>query len=232
MGPTVFASPFAHRRAATARLAALALTTLTTLALGACSGEGTDGGPTGRTDAAASASPVPAPSSAPASPPATPRAEDSGTPSPVRSTGAPAADGGTTGVAERPADGPTGTPSPQAPARWAGSKQFVQVERAWIEGGHTYLSVRAARREVLTGPIEGWQLIPGKGPYTTVRMAPAGRVLLSVPLGDVALPHAYSQDQFIRRWWAQPVDERGWLGYDVSFDRDGEVVRLQSIYRA
>ncbi|MFB7290735.1 hypothetical protein [Actinacidiphila glaucinigra] len=212
MGPTVFTSSSPRHRAA-ARLAALALTVL---ALGACSGKGAD---TGRADAAAS-SPAPATASAPASSSAPPPAQPSGAPSSSYSAQAPAS------------DGPSGAPSAKAPARWAGGKQFVQVENAWIKGGRTYLSVRSARREALTGPIEGWEIIPGKGPYTTVRMAPEGRVLLSVPLGDESAPHTYSQAQFITRWWALPAPERRWQGYDVSFDLNGEVVRLQSLYRA
>ncbi|MDX2818926.1 hypothetical protein PV410_41460 [Streptomyces sp. PA03-5A] len=210
MGPTVFASSSPRRRAA-ARITALALTAL---ALTACSGEGRDEADTARADAAAS-SPAPATASAPASP----SAQRSGAPSSSYSAQPPAS------------DGPSDARSPQAPARWAGGKQFVQIDNAWIKDGRTYLSVRSARKEPLTGPIEGWDIIPGKGPYTTVRMAPEGRVLLSVPLGDDSAPHTYSQAQFITRWWAQPAPERGWLGYDVSFDLNGEVVRLQSLYR-
>ncbi|MFF3949901.1 hypothetical protein ACFYYN_34550 [Streptomyces sp. NPDC001902] len=210
MGPTVFASSSPRRRAA-ARITALALAAL---ALGACSGEGKGDGDTARADAAAS-SPAPATASAPASP----SAQRSGAPSSSYSAQPPAS------------DGPSDARSPQAPARWAGGKQFVQIDNAWIKDGRTYLSVRSARKEPLTGPIEGWDIIPGKGPYTTVRMAPEGRVLLSVPLGDDSAPHTYSQAQFITRWWAQPAPERGWLGYDVSFDLNGEVVRLQSLYR-
>ncbi|MEU1541779.1 hypothetical protein ABZ461_27450 [Actinacidiphila glaucinigra] len=218
MGPTVFASPSPRHRAA-ARLAGLALTTVTALALGACSGAGKDDGDTGRTDAAAS-SRATAPASAPASPSAPPSVEHSDGPSPTHSSQAPSP------------DGPSDAPSPQASARWAGGKQFVQIQNAWIRDGRTYLSVRSARKEPITGPIEGWDIIPGKGPYTTVRMAPEGRVLLSVPLGDDSAPHPYSQAQFITRWWALPARERGWQGYDVSFDPNGEVVRLQSLYRS
>ncbi|MET9873337.1 hypothetical protein ABZZ36_01695 [Actinacidiphila glaucinigra] len=222
MGPTVFASSSPRHRAA-ARLAALALTTVTVLALGACSGKGADDADTGRADAAAS-SPAPATASAPASSSAPPPAQPSGAPSSSYSAQAPASDG--------PSGAPSDAPSAKAPARWAGGKQFVQIENAWIKDGRTYLSVRSARREPLTGPIEGWEIIPGKGPYTTVRMAPEGRVLLSVPLGDDSAPHPYSQAQFITRWWALPASEREWQGYDVSFDLNGEVVRLQSLYRA
>ncbi|MFE0633205.1 hypothetical protein ACFW3D_40545 [Streptomyces sp. NPDC058864] len=226
MGPTVFASSSPRRRAA-GRLTALALTTVTALALGACSGEGKADGPAGRTDAAAS-SPDPAPAPASASPSAPSSAPRSAPPSAKRS-GVPASS-----YSPRPpaTDGPSGTPSPQAPARWAGSKQFVQIENAWVKDGRTYLSVRSARKEPITGPIEGWDIIPGKGAYTTVRMAREGRVLLSVPLGDDSVPHTYSQAQFIARWWALPAQEREWQGYDVSFDLNGEVARLQSLYRA
>ncbi|MDX2707166.1 hypothetical protein PV350_30585, partial [Streptomyces sp. PA03-6a] len=150
---------------------------------------------------------------------APPSVKHSDAPSPTHSAQAPSS------------DGPSDAPSPQAPARWAGSKQFVQIDNAWIKDGRTYLSVRSARKEPLTGPIEGWEIIPGKGSYTTVRMAPEGRVLLSVPLGDDSVPHTYSQTQFISRWWAQPAADRKWTGYDVSFDLNGEVVRLQSLYR-
>jgi hypothetical protein len=105
----------------------------------------------------------------------------------------------------------------------------VQIRDVWARDGRTYLSVRAARKMSATGPIEAWEVVPGQGPYTTVSMAADGRVLLSVPLGDDSVPHAYSQAQFVSRWAATPSYRHG-LGYDLSFDANGEVTRAQSLY--
>ncbi|WP_431950513.1 hypothetical protein [Actinacidiphila sp. bgisy167] len=223
MGPTVLVSPSPRRRAA-ARLTALALTALV---LGACSGAGVDDGDTGRAGAAAPASsPATSPASTPPSsaPSASPSASRSGASSPSHPAGIPAPDG--------PSAVPSAPPSPRTPTHWAGSKQFVLLENVWGKDGRTYLSARSARKEPLTGPYEGWDIIPGKGPYTTVRLAPDCRILLSVPLGDDSIPHTYSQSQFISRWWAQSASVRTWVGFDLSFDADGEVVRIQSLYRS
>lgn len=205
-------SPSPRRRAA-ARLATLALTALL---LGACSGEGVDDRNTGRGGPAAStaSSPATSPASAP------PAASRSGAPAPSHTPGTPAP------------DGPPAVPSPRTPARWAGSKQFVLLEKVWSEGGRTYLSARSARKEPITEPYEAWDIIPGKGPYTTVRLAPDCRVLLSVPLGDESGSRSYSQAEFVSRWRAEDPALRTWVGFDLTFDADGQVVRLQSLYRS
>ncbi|WP_165984180.1 hypothetical protein [Streptomyces sp. YIM 98790] len=125
---------------------------------------------------------------------------------------------------------PDGTSAPDGAAPWAGTKQFVQIDDAWTRDGRTYLSVRPARKEAITEPYEAWVIVPGEGPYSTVPMAEDAQVLLSVPLGDDAHPASYSRAEFVSRLTAQSSSARPGLGYDLSFDGEGQVTRLQSLY--
>lgn len=136
-----------------------------------------------------------------------------------------------TGAGASPAgtSGPVGTATSDSAARWAGTKQFVQIRDAWISGGRTYLSVRTARKTA-DPDIEALSVAPGQGPYTTVLMAMGARVLLSVPLGDDSRPLPYSQATFVSRLTAKSPRYRAGLGYDLSFDGTGQVTRLQSMY--
>ncbi|MCZ7414374.1 hypothetical protein [Streptomyces sp. WMMC897] len=125
-------------------------------------------------------------------------------------------------------DDGTSAPADQAP--FAGTKQFVQIEDAWTEGGTTYVSVRPAKKEAMTEPHEAWIVVPGEGPYTTVPLAEEAQVLLSVPLGDDSRAASYSQAEFVSRLTAQEADARPRTGYDLSFDGEGNVTRLKSLY--
>jgi hypothetical protein len=120
--------------------------------------------------------------------------------------------------------------APNSAAPWTGTKQFVQIDDAWTSDGQTYLSVRPAQKEAVTQPYEAWVVVPGEGPYTTVPMAEDARVLLSVPLGDAKHAASYSQAELVSRLTAQPSSARSGLGYDLSFDGEGQVTRLQSLY--
>lgn len=202
---------FTSRRRTAAGAAALVLTALV---LTACSGNG-DGG------RANTSAPAPVAASASASASAPPSA-------PAFVTVSATASGGSTTPGSTPAAG--STVAPTGAARWAGTKQFVQIRSAWISKGRTYLSVRAARKVAATGPIEAWEIVPGQGPYVTVPMAADGRVLLSVPLGDNSSAQSYSQAEFVRRLTAESPSHRTGLGYDLSFDANGQVARLQSLY--
>ncbi|MEU6493842.1 hypothetical protein ABZ890_26135 [Streptomyces sp. NPDC046984] len=106
----------------------------------------------------------------------------------------------------------------------------MQITDAWISGGRTYLSVRSARKQPATGDIEAWLIIPGRGPYSTVSMAADSRILLSVPLGDDSVPYPYSQAEFVRRMKRQSPAFLEGLGFDLTFDGNGRVTRLQSLY--
>ncbi|MFJ3885497.1 hypothetical protein [Streptomyces rubrogriseus] len=142
-----------------------------------------------------------------------------------------------------PAPSPDGTapstaPSASAPsasaaganaARWAGTKQFVQIDDARTAGGRTYLSVRPAEKKPHPR-FEAWVIVPGEGPYTEVSMTEDAQVLLSVPLGDAKHPAAYAQDEFVGRLTARPSSDRALLGFDLSFDGQGRVTRVQSLY--
>ncbi|MEU6341475.1 hypothetical protein ABZ883_11075 [Streptomyces sp. NPDC046977] len=194
----------------TSRRRTAALAALACLALSSCSGGG--GGDEGRTAASVPAA-VPAPASSPAHPPSSaPASPAASAPQVTSASVSPAA---------------SATP---AGARWAGTKQFVQIKDAWMSGGRTYLAVRSARKQSATGPIEAWEIIPGHGTYATVPLARDGRILLSVPLGDDSFPYAYSATEFINRLKAESPSFREGLGFDLSFDANGAVVRLQSLY--
>ncbi|MFI7393138.1 hypothetical protein [Streptomyces tendae] len=190
----------AHRRSATVRcLTALALA-LGMLALTGCS---TDDGPAAATASGTSAAPTPSPDGT--SPTTTP-----------------------TGTAPS-ATAPTGTGPTGTAARWAGTKQFVQIDDARTAGGRTYLSVRPAQKKPHP-QFEAWVIVPGEGPYTEVSMAEGAQVLLSVPLGDAKHPASYAQADFVGRLTARPSSDRALLGYDLSFDGEGRVTRVQSLY--
>ncbi|MEO3750514.1 hypothetical protein [Streptomyces sp. B6B3] len=118
-------------------------------------------------------------------------------------------------------------------APWAGTRQFVQIDDAWTSDGQTYLSVRPAQKEAeVNEHFEAWVIIPGEGPYTEVPMAEDAQVLLAVPLGDEEQAASYSQAEFVGRLTAQSSADRSLVGYDLSFDGDGRVTRLQSLYRS
>ncbi|MGW5641128.1 hypothetical protein [Streptomyces sp. NPDC003832] len=105
----------------------------------------------------------------------------------------------------------------------------MQIDSARTDDGATYLSVRTAQKKPHE-QFEAWVIVPGEGPYTEVRMADDAQVLLSVPLGDAKHPASYSQTDFVTRLTAQPSSARPNLGYDLSFDAEGRVTRLQSLY--
>ncbi|MDT0345171.1 hypothetical protein [Streptomyces litchfieldiae] len=114
-------------------------------------------------------------------------------------------------------------------ASWAGTKQFMQIRTAWTSDGQTFLEVRGAEKVAVTSPHEAWQIIPGEGPYTTVTLAADAQVLLAVPMGDESAASSYSQAEFVSRLTEQPeVNSR--IGYDISFDGEGRVSRLESLY--
>ncbi|MGW2128857.1 hypothetical protein [Streptomyces coelicoflavus] len=132
-----------------------------------------------------------------------------------------------------PAPAPDGTAPSSGPsataARWAGTKQFVQIGDARTAGGRTYLSVRPAEKKPHPR-FEAWVIVPGEGPYTEVSMAEDAQVLLSVPLGDAKHPAAYTRAEFVGRLTARPSSDRALLGFDLSFDGQGRVTRVQSLY--
>ncbi|WP_407111020.1 hypothetical protein ACE1N8_22360 [Streptomyces sp. DSM 116494] len=125
---------------------------------------------------------------------------------------------------------PDGTASSSATgaASWAGTKQLVQIDGARTGDGRTYLSVRPAQKK-LHPKFEAWVITPGEGPYTEVPVAEDAQVLLSVPIGDETRAASYSQAEFVSRLTAQSSPARSAVGYDLSFDGQGRVTRLQSL---
>ncbi|MFW6725282.1 hypothetical protein ACHZ98_35160 [Streptomyces sp. MAR4 CNY-716] len=122
-------------------------------------------------------------------------------------------------------------------APWAGTKQFVTIEEAWREGGLTHLSVRPAQKKANT-QFDTWEIIPGKGAFTTVTMVKDARVLLTTPVrGDDATgvsrgePLPSSQTEFVTLLKQLDSGLSAGIGYDLSFDGEGQVTRLQSQYR-
>ncbi|MFD7566666.1 hypothetical protein ACFV7O_26095 [Streptomyces tendae] len=174
--------------------------TLGMLALTGCS---TDDGPAAATASGTSAAPAPSPDGT------APSTAPSGT-----------AQSGTA---------PSGTKPTGTGARWAGTKQFVQIDDARTADGRTYLSVRPAQKKPHP-QFEAWVIVPGEGPYTEVSMTEDAQVLLSVPLGDAKHPASYAQADFVGRLTARLSSDRALLGYDLSFDGEGRVTRVQSLY--
>ncbi|MEV8123053.1 hypothetical protein AB0P07_02835 [Streptomyces sp. NPDC085944] len=113
-------------------------------------------------------------------------------------------------------------------ASWAGTKKFVQIDGVRTGDGRTYLSVRPAEKEIHP-KFDAWVITPGEGPFTEVPLAEDARVLLSVPLGDETKAAPYSQAEFADRLTAESPSARAAIGYDLSFDGQGQVIRLQSL---
>ncbi|MFI0090228.1 hypothetical protein [Streptomyces bobili] len=140
------------------------------------------------------------------------------------------------GEGKEPAD-PTAVAASTGKTPWAGTKQFVTVDKAWAEGGLTYLSVRPAEKKVNT-QFDTWEIIPGTGAFTTVTMAKDARVLLTAPVrGDDASgvgrgePLPSSQAEFVTLLTQLDPGTAAGVGYDLSFDGQGQVAKLQSLYR-
>ncbi|MFH9297956.1 hypothetical protein [Streptomyces sp. NPDC017520] len=156
--------------------------------------------------------------------------EDAAAPSPAGTTAAgPAATPGA-GDAAPAAEATTGVP-------FAGTKQFVTIDKAWAEGGLTKLSVRPAEKKVNT-QFDTWEIAPGTGEYTTVALAEDARVLLTVPVRGDDTPGAgggeplpASQAEFVTLLTRLDPRIRGGAGFDLSFDGEGRVTKVQSLYK-
>ncbi|MDF9804771.1 hypothetical protein OHA57_16875 [Streptomyces anulatus] len=144
-------------------------------------------------------------------------------------------------------EGPSATSSPvpatataTAPAAekpFAGTKRFVTTDRAWTEGGLTKLSVRSAEKKVNTR-FDTWEIVPGTGEFVTVTLAKDARVLLTVPIrgddtpgtsGGEPLPA--SQAEFVTLLTQLDPRTREGAGFDLSFDGEGRVTKVQSLYK-
>ncbi|WP_103535487.1 hypothetical protein [Streptomyces sp. SM11] len=149
--------------------------------------------------------------------------------------------GGTTEAPAAPspvaatASAPAAEPADKAP--FAGTKQFVTIDKAWAEDGLTKLSVRLAEKKVNT-QFDTWEIIPGTGKFVTVTMAKDARVLLTVPMrgDDVpgagrAEPVSTSQAEFVTLLTQLDSRIREGAGVDLSFDGEGRVTKLQSLYK-
>ncbi|MFC8706762.1 hypothetical protein ACFUIV_31895 [Streptomyces anulatus] len=129
------------------------------------------------------------------------------------------------------------TTAPAAEKPFAGTKRFVTTDRAWTEGGLTKLSVRSAEKKVNTR-FDTWEIVPGTGEFVTVTLAKDARVLLTVPIrgddtpgtsGGEPLPA--SQAEFITLLTQLDPRTREGAGFDLSFDGEGRVTKVQSLYK-
>ncbi|MFI1935259.1 hypothetical protein [Streptomyces sp. NPDC020330] len=149
--------------------------------------------------------------------------EDSASPSPVGAT------------ATEPAAAPATEPAAEAP--FAGTKQFVTIDRAWAEDGLTKLSVRLAEKKVNT-QFDTWEIIPGTGKHTTVALAKDARVMLTVPVRGDRTPEVgggepvpTSQAELVSLITQLEPRIREGAGFDLSFDGEGRVTKLLSLYK-
>lgn len=134
----------------------------------------------------------------------------------------------------------TATATATAPAAenpFAGTKRFVTTDRAWTEGGLTKLSVRSAEKKVNT-QFDTWEIVPGTGEFVAVTLTKDARVLLTVPIrGDDAPgtsggePLPTSQAEFITLLTQLEPRTREGAGFDLSFDGEGRVTKVQSLYK-
>ncbi|MCZ7416931.1 hypothetical protein [Streptomyces sp. WMMC897] len=116
-------------------------------------------------------------------------------------------------------------------ARWAGTKQFVQIEKAWTNADRPQLSVRPAQKEPHPR-FESWVITPGTGPFTTVPLAIDADVVAYVPIADErGQAEGLSPTRFVSRVMALPAAERANVGFDLTFDASGQVIRVESLYR-
>lgn len=127
--------------------------------------------------------------------------------------------------------------APAAENPFAGTKRFVTTDRAWTEGGLTKLSVRSAEKKVNT-QFDTWEIVPGTGEFVTVTLAKDARVLLTVPIrGDDAPgtsggePLPASQAEFVTLLTQLDPRTREGAGFDLSFDGEGRVTKVQSLYK-
>ncbi|MFP3988284.1 hypothetical protein U9R90_12395 [Streptomyces sp. E11-3] len=97
--------------------------------------------------------------------------------------------------------------------------------------------MRPAQKKINT-QFDTWEIIPGKGGFTTVTMAKDARVLLTAQVrGDDASgagrsePLPYSQAQFVTLLKQLDSGLSAGIGYDLSFDGEGRVTKLQSLYK-
>ncbi|MEU5286439.1 hypothetical protein N7925_19305 [Streptomyces sp. CA-278952] len=152
--------------------------------------------------------------------------EDTAAPSPAGTAAAAPAAEDTAPAADATADVP-----------FAGTKQFVTIDKAWAEGGLTKLSVRLAEKTVNT-QFDTWEIAPGAGKYTTVTLAEDARVLLTVPVRGDDTPGAgggeplpASQAEFITLLTRLDPRTREGAGFDLSFDGEGRATKVQSLYK-
>jgi hypothetical protein len=134
----------------------------------------------------------------------------------------------------------TASEDTQAPADkspFAGTKQFVTIDKAWTEDGLTKLSVRPAEKKVNT-QFDTWEIVPGTGDFATAPMAKDARVLLTVPIrGNDASgtgrgePVSTSQAEFVTLLTQLDPRIREGAGFDLSFDGEGQVTKLESLYK-
>ncbi|MEU4683764.1 hypothetical protein [Streptomyces xinghaiensis] len=147
------------------------------------------------------------------------------------------AGGDRTAAPSNEGEGAQDTQAPTGKTPWAGTKQFMTIDKAWTEEGRTRLSVRPAQKKVNT-QFDTWEITHGTGAFTTVALAGDARVLLTAPVRDAdasggsrAEPLPFSQTEFVTLLKRLDSAAAAGVGYDLSFDGEGQVTKVQSVYR-
>ncbi|MFC8099559.1 hypothetical protein [Streptomyces sp. NPDC057363] len=127
-------------------------------------------------------------------------------------------------------------PASTGRAPFAGTEQFVTIDRAWTSNGRSYVSVRPAEKKINT-QFDTWEINSGTGPFTTVPMAGDARTLLTVPVRTETaeakdaelLP--YSPARFVTLVNRLDSSLYDGIGYDLVFDGAGQVTSLKTLFR-
>jgi len=103
--------------------------------------------------------------------------------------------------------------------RWAGTKQFMQVQSGRVSGGAVTLQVRPAKKVTLG---ESFETQPIPGPYTTATVPGSARIL-SLD-GESGSPEA-----FVGTLGTRTAQQRG-EAFDITFDATGTITLIEWLY--
>jgi len=132
----------------------------------------------------------------------------------------PSAEPSTKAPADTPTEASTDDDLATAPAnKWAGSTQFMQIERARDANGTTFLNVRRAEKEILG---ESFETVTIEGPWTEVAMSTDA---VNVPLKRVGVPVKSLVVALQRRTSSQLKE-----GFDITFNKQGEIIKVKWLY--
>jgi hypothetical protein len=102
---------------------------------------------------------------------------------------------------------------------WAGTTQFMQIERARDANGTMFLNVRRAEKEILG---ESFETVTIEGPWTEVAMAVDA---VNVPLKRVGVKAKELVVALQQRSFSQLKE-----GFDITFNEKGEISKVKWLY--